>query len=147
MTRSVDEDVVRLEVSVDEVQLMDALHCQDCLGHVEASHLLREDVLLHEHVHEVSSREVLHDQIEIVLVRKGGLELDDPVGVRLGKDVPLGSDVVHLILLVHYLFGHLFYCHQRASRVSAESDLSEGSSTNNGKRSIVQNGLLDSQLS
>lgn len=93
MSSSINQYVIRLKVSMNEVLFVDALHSEYHLCHVKTGRVLFEDILLYEKLHEVSARQVLHHQVEIVVVCEGRLELDDPLGIRLSQYVDLRPDV------------------------------------------------------
>ena len=50
---------------MDEAETVDGLDRKDAFGHIEAGHVLGEDVVLHQHGHEVAAGEELHDEVEI----------------------------------------------------------------------------------
>ncbi len=62
-------------------------------SYVEFGILFRENVLFDEQGHEVAASEVLHHEVEVLVVLEGELELNDPLVVRLGQDVPFRPDV------------------------------------------------------
>mmetsp|Transcript_21082 Transcript_21082/g.59974 ORF Transcript_21082/g.59974 Transcript_21082/m.59974 type:complete len:250 (+) Transcript_21082:291-1040(+) len=109
----VQEQVVRLEVSVDVPEGVDGFDSQNSLGGVEAGGVLREDVLLHEQGHEVSAGEELHDEVEVVLVLERVVEFNEPLGRASGagmsEDVALGPHVRHLVFEHHGLLDHGFH--------------------------------------
>lgn len=109
----VNEDVVRLDVTgsdvipgnnrrtsrdspVDEAQLVDGFNGENTLCDVETSDIFREGVVLDQHRHEVASGEELHDEVQILGVLEGVVELDDPWGIRLGQDIALCAYVGEL---------------------------------------------------
>jgi len=87
---------------MDEAQLVDRFYGQDNLGDVKPSYILREDFVLDEHSHQVTTGQELHQHIQEVCILKCCEELDDPRAVRLGKDVSLGAHVRELVLLEHF---------------------------------------------
>ena len=50
---------------MDEAEIVHCLDRQHALCHVEARDVLRERIVLDEHGHQVSSRQELHDEVEI----------------------------------------------------------------------------------
>lgn len=46
-------------------QVVYRLNSKNTLGHVESCNIFREYVVLHEHGHEIASREELHDEIQV----------------------------------------------------------------------------------
>ena len=98
---------------------------------VELGLLEGEDVLLDEQVHQVASRQVLHHQVQEVLVLEGALQVHDPLVVRLRQDRPLRPDVLDLVLLYHIFLLHFLDCHQFAiGQPLAQPNLTVGASAN-----------------
>lgn len=75
---------------------VDGLQRQNGLRHQEARLLLRQDVLAHEQRHYVAARQVLHHQVQVLVVlggrerskqrsRRGGLDLSREKGVLRGQ--------------------------------------------------------------
>lgn len=92
----VDEDVVRLNVAMNEAQLVNALERQDALGHVEARYVVRECVVLDEHRHQISARQELHQQVEVLRILERVVQLHYPGTVALGQHVTLSPYVRQL---------------------------------------------------
>lgn len=112
---------------MDEAQLVDRLDGEDDLGDVEAGDVLREDLVLDEHCHQVTAGQKLHEHVEEVGVLEGGVEPDDPGAVGLGEDVTLGADVGELVLLEHLgLDEGLHGVDLAVALLLDELDLSEG---------------------
>lgn len=89
------------DVPVDEALLVDSVNRHDYLGSIEACDVLRKDVILDEHRHQITSREKFHQHVEILCILKGRKQLDDPGAVGLCENIPLGSDVGHLVPCDH----------------------------------------------
>lgn len=64
----VQQNVVRFQISMDVVVLVDRFNCTDGLSDVESRLLLSQNVLAHEKCHEIAATEELHYEIEIVTV-------------------------------------------------------------------------------
>lgn len=92
----VNEDVVGLDVAVDETHLVDTLDGQCELRHVEARQGFGEDAHSDEQAHHVSSRDVVHDEVEAVTVLEGVVETHHPLVVCLRQDVTLCFHMRHL---------------------------------------------------
>lgn len=86
---------------VNETQLVNSFDSQNDLSNVEASDVLREDLILDEHSHQVTSRQELHQHIEEVGILEGIVELDDPRTVGLSQNVSLSPNVSQLVSLEH----------------------------------------------
>lgn len=110
---SVYQNVVRLDVSVDEAHLMDALQSAGELGDVKLSQLLLEDAEPDEEAHHVPAGNVLHDEVQVVLVLEGVVETHHPLVVGFGQDVPLGLYVRHLVPQQHVLLAESLHGVQR----------------------------------
>ncbi len=105
----VEHQVLRLDVSVDDAVLVQVVEsenetCTEELGLVlvEASHLAGVEA-------EVSSREVVHDEVEVLLVLEGTLHVHDKVVLDLRQQVPFVHHRVHTLLHDHLRFQHLFH--------------------------------------
>lgn len=87
MTIFVDQDVVRFDISVDgeqlescsrrlvqitvpvdETHLVNSFNRQNAFSDVESGDILRESVVLDEHGHQITSRQKLHNEVEILRV-------------------------------------------------------------------------------
>ena len=82
-----------------EAKLVDSLNGQGELSHVKASDVLRENLVLDEHSHQITTWQELHEHVQEGVVLESRVELDDPRTVRLGEDITLGADVCKLVLL------------------------------------------------
>ena len=63
---------------------MDCLNRQDTLCHIEASDIIRENFILDEHSHQVTTGQIFHQHIQEERVLERGEELDDPWASSLG---------------------------------------------------------------
>jgi len=90
---------------MDIVERMDRVDGENGLGNVEARPVLGEGVVLDEHGHHVAARNVLHDQVQEVLVLEREVQVDDPRivvvdRVVVGQQVALGAHVCDLCACV-----------------------------------------------
>lgn len=94
---------------MDNPRRMEILETNDDLRDVLARPVLRELAHVLDERGAVSSVEILHDEVEVVLALEGVVQLDDKVGIRLGhEDHALRLDVRDLILRDHVrLLEHL----------------------------------------
>lgn len=119
-------EIVRFEVPMYVIQIVHTFNGEDGLSNIEPGHVLTQDVFLHQQRHEVSSLQVFHDQVEVVLVLEGAFEFDDPWVIGEGQDIALGTDMRDLILEDHLGLLHLFDGdHLVCLPVSANADLTE----------------------
>lgn len=72
-----------------KAKLVHSFYCKNNLSHVKASDVLCEDFVLDEHRHQVTSGQELHEHVEKGIVLEGGVQLDNPGAVCLGKNVTL----------------------------------------------------------
>lgn len=108
VTQRVNEDVIGFNVTMDETKIMHSLNSQDTFGHVELGDVLRESVVFDEpiygqlklyisfwslHSHQVTTGEEFHDKVKILRVLERVVQLHDPRGITLGKDVPFSSNM------------------------------------------------------
>lgn len=81
--------------------LVDRLNGQNDLSNIESCDVLREDLILDEHSHKITSWQELHQHVEEVRVLEGCVELYDPGTVRLSQDITFRTDMSQLVLLEH----------------------------------------------
>lgn len=84
---------------MDEAQFVNSLDRETYLSHVEASDIFREDFILNEHGHQISSRQELHEHVQERAVLECRVKLDNPRTVGLGKNITLRTDVSKLVFL------------------------------------------------
>lgn len=58
-----DVHLAVLHLPMDEAQLVDGFYCQRDFCHVKSSDVLREDLILDEHSHQVATRQELHEHV------------------------------------------------------------------------------------
>ena len=87
---------------MDEAIFVNCLNSKDDLSYVESSDILREDLILDQHCHQITSRQKLHQHVKEVVILESGVELYNPRTVRFRKDISLCTNVCQLILLEHF---------------------------------------------
>jgi len=100
-----------LDVTVDVSQFVCLFDAKDHLGDVKLGKVLLKDILLDQEVQKVSSRHVLHDQVQMVGILERVDQLDNPL-CRLGSsrhEIAFCSDVSLLALLEHISLAHHFH--------------------------------------
>jgi len=83
-----------------EAKLVHGLDSERNLSHIEPRDILRKDLVLDEHGHEIPSRQELHEHVQERRVLERRVQLDQPWTIRVGENVTLSSDVCQLVLLV-----------------------------------------------
>ena len=78
MSVRVEKDVVWFEIPVNILHFVHRIESQQNLSGVELGLLVGENVLLHEQVHEVSTGQVLHNEVEVIAVLEGTFEGHHP---------------------------------------------------------------------
>ena len=78
MTRGGNEEVVRLDVSVDEHKTMGFFNSQYHFGDIKASNCLMQHVLANEQAQKVATGHVLHDKIQVGCILKATDECHNP---------------------------------------------------------------------
>lgn len=123
VTTTVKEDVVRLDITISsmlvyfhnkfphrtqdyspmqETKLVNSLDSHYHFRHVESCNVLREDFILDQHGHQITTRQEFHQQVKVSGVLERGVQLDQPrVVLGVGKNVTLRTDVGQLVLLEH----------------------------------------------
>lgn len=79
-------------------------------GDVELALFFAENLPLHEEVHQVPSRQVLHHQVEVALVLERAEELHNPRVAGLYQQVPFGFQVLRVVLREDVFFLELLDC-------------------------------------
>ena len=91
------EDSTRYQhLPMDETQLVNRFDGKDNLRDVEPRDVLREDLILDEHRHQISSWQELHDEVEVRRILEGVVELHDPWRVGLRENITFGAYVREL---------------------------------------------------
>lgn len=68
---------------MDEAELVDGLDGHDNLCHIKSSNVFREDFILDQHGHQVTTGKKLHQHVQERVILERGVKLDDPWTVRL----------------------------------------------------------------
>lgn len=77
-------------------EVVNSLDRKNAFCHVESCDIFREDVVLHQHSHEITTRKELHDEIQVVRVLKRIEKLNDPRRRRFCKKVSLRANMSKL---------------------------------------------------
>lgn len=113
---------------MDVVHFMNALNGQDHFSDINLGLVFWKNVLFDEEIHHVAPREILHDQIEIMLVFEAGVQFGDPIGGRLSKQTFLCIQMLDLVLENHVCFLHFLHCDVLVGGSSTQPDFAKGSS-------------------
>lgn len=99
------------------------------LSSEELGLLMGKDILFNEQVHQISPRQVLHNEVKVVRVLEGALEAYNPrVFVGIGEYISLLSGLHHFIFEDHFAFLEFFDCYWFARLVPpAQPHFSESS--------------------
>merc|ERR1719228_2608543 len=116
---------------MNKTQIVNVIDGNCSLSHVKLSSFLSQNVFLHQKGHHVTSWQKLHNEVKIGRILETVEHLDDPLMVRLHQDVPLCSDVCHLLLLDHVrLPQDLHGIHMTSINLLNKSHFTKGSFTN-----------------
>lgn len=87
-----------------------------------------EDILLHEEVHKIASGQILHNEVQVVIILEGALEPNHPwIFFGDGEHIPLLAGLHDLVLEDHLALLELLDCHWIVGLVPlAEPDLPKG---------------------
>ena len=113
---SVEQDVVGLDITrvlsvgkflvggqrhipMNEAQLVHGFQSQCDLGHVETGNIFREDFVLDQHGHQVTTWQEFHEHVKEGRILERGMQLDEPRTVGVCKNVAFGTHVGKLVLL------------------------------------------------
>lgn len=108
VTLGVKHNIIRLEVSVDNISFVKVLYCQENLSQVETGFVLVEASLFVESSTHVSSGGVVQQQEQLLWSLEGILQADDEGVSCVGQHISFGLSVLdqvltHNLLLVEYL--------------------------------------------
>ena len=81
---------------MNETKLVNRFNGEDALRDVETGYVFGECVVLDQHGHEVSSRQELHDKVEVRGILEGIIKLHDPWRVGFCENVAFCADVCQL---------------------------------------------------
>ena len=107
-----------------------------------------EDILFNEEIHQVATRQIFHDKVEVFCVLKGAFESDDP-GIFLGngKNISFFPGLDDFVFENHLGLFEFFDCNGFSIFVPlAESNFSKGSFSNNLNRRKIAYGEFISIL-
>jgi hypothetical protein len=139
----IEQDVIRFQVSMDVVNLVDSFDRKNRLSDVKAALVFCENIFSNQKGHEISAWQEVHDEIEVLFVLEGVLKVDNPRVLGLHENFALGFDVGHLVLVDHLGLFHLFHGNYLTSLlVAADAHLAEGATADNGERVEVTDGDL-----
>mmetsp|Transcript_13645 Transcript_13645/g.33562 ORF Transcript_13645/g.33562 Transcript_13645/m.33562 type:complete len:577 (-) Transcript_13645:349-2079(-) len=129
------QQVVGLDVPVDVAAHVDVGDGEHRLRDVEARLSLAQDVLAHQQRHHVAPRQVLHDQVQVLLVLERVEQLDHVGRVHLGQHVALRAHVLHLAAPQHLRLFQLLHGHDLGGRLLAhDAHLPERAAPDDGQR-------------
>ena len=92
----VEKDVLRLEVTVKDAALVQVLEDERHLGGVETRCVVGKAARPSQVREELAADDVLHQQVEVLVVLEGAEEVDDERVVELLEDLLLRLHVLHL---------------------------------------------------
>lgn len=93
-----DQDIIRLDISMNIVHPMHFLDGNDELTDIESGLCLCKDVLLDEKTKKISSWDPLHCNIEIFFILKGRFQLNKPSASVSGQAFSFQEYACHLFL-------------------------------------------------
>jgi hypothetical protein len=139
----IEKDVIRFQVSMDVVNLVNSFDRKNRLSDVEAGFVFCENILSNQKGHEISAWQEVHYKVKVLFVLEGVLKVDDPRVLGLHENFALGLDVGHLVLVDHFRLLHLFHGNYLTSLlVAADAHLAEGAAADNRERIEVADGDL-----
>lgn len=107
MIAGVKHNVSRLEVAVNNLILPQVLEGDNNLrGHVLSKHVVEASLTLEE-VKETTPWAVFHKQVELVLIFKRLVELNDGGVIQVGQDASLDKDLLKAALVDELVDHHL----------------------------------------
>lgn len=102
MSLLVDEQIVGLEIAVDDAAAVEMLNTQDDLSEVFLNPVLWETAKDFDQGRAVTTIEIFHHEVEVVLAGKGPVELGNEIALALPHhDGSLSFDVADLVLRHH----------------------------------------------
>jgi len=127
----VQQDVVRFQIAMDVVHFVHSLDSENRLRNVKTTFIFSKHILAHKQRHQVATWKKVHHEVQILLILKGKLQVDDPRILGLDKDFTLCLHVRDLVLVNHLLLLHLFHCYDFTGLlVPANTHFTESASSN-----------------
>jgi hypothetical protein len=83
-----------------EAQPVDRFDRQSDFSHVEPGNIFREDLVLDEHSHQITTGQELHEHVKERRVLERSMQLHQPRTVCVRKDITFSADVSKLVLFV-----------------------------------------------
>lgn len=91
----IDHDIVRFEVSKNDVTFMQALNCQQDFSRVDFGSRFYKFAFQLQNLTQIATRTVLKDQVQLVACLKGVVQIDDEGMLYVGQHIAFGLGVLH----------------------------------------------------
>lgn len=75
---------------------MDGFNSKNCLRDVESRHMFSQGILSHEKGHDITTREVLHNKVEVLSVLERIVKLHNTVTSNFSQQISFGSNMFNL---------------------------------------------------
>lgn len=150
----IEKDVFRFEAGlelnllpIDDIALVQGLEGEDDLGSIEFGSVIEWSLLLFgefifegEETEQLTSGTVLENEIEFLLILKGGFEFDEKGMIDVWKDSFLSHDIFLLIFFNDiFLFQYFHRIHMFVLLISDKENLCISPLTNHWQQRIVVN--------
>lgn len=109
MTFFVNQNIIRFEISMNEIHFVYRFNTQNSLRNVEPRFVFGQNIFFHEQGHEITSWQKVHDQIQVLIILKTELQVYDPLVPGFYQNFSFGLNMIHLIFINHLCFLHPFH--------------------------------------
>jgi hypothetical protein len=105
---TIDEEVLWLQITMNIPETVQRVHTREHLCNVESSMSVVQHSSIVEQCAEVSSWNIFHRQIDLLIVLEGVEQSHQPLRLRSSQDISLRQDMSHLIQLEQQFLPHDF---------------------------------------
>mmetsp|Transcript_32743 Transcript_32743/g.74787 ORF Transcript_32743/g.74787 Transcript_32743/m.74787 type:complete len:263 (-) Transcript_32743:102-890(-) len=129
------EDVFWLQVSVDITETVQAFQREHHLGCIKPSSSLGEFFLPRQMIEEVTSTEIIHDQVQLPTGLEGTMQVHHEGVLDIGHNISFSRGVLHFLIFDHVVFvnclhrenlsAQLFPHHHHLSKTTVTNDFQQ----------------------
>ena len=110
VTIVLEEDILRLEISVDQVHRMDVFEHNYDLCSIEPGQYIVQLLVSLQQIEQLPELQEIFEHVEIILILINSLQIADQRVVHLSHVLHLIVDVLLLLSFKHFVFGNYLQC-------------------------------------